>query len=55
MVSTGMKDAGYQYVNIDDCWSIESAATRERHAAARSDALPERHQAASPTTFTAWD
>jgi alpha-galactosidase len=20
MVSTGMKDAGYQYVNIDDCW-----------------------------------
>jgi alpha-galactosidase len=26
MVSTGMKDAGYQYINIDDCWSIESAA-----------------------------
>ena len=26
MVSLGMKDAGYQYVNIDDCWSIESAA-----------------------------
>jgi alpha-galactosidase len=20
MVKTGMKDAGYQYVNIDDCW-----------------------------------
>jgi alpha-galactosidase len=20
MVATGMKDAGYQYVNIDDCW-----------------------------------
>src|SRR5215212_10122802 len=20
MVSTGMRDAGYQYVNIDDCW-----------------------------------
>ena len=20
MVSTGMKDAGYQYINIDDCW-----------------------------------
>ena len=23
MVSTGMKDAGYQYVNIDDCWQGE--------------------------------
>jgi alpha-galactosidase len=22
MVTTGMKDAGYQYVNIDDCWQI---------------------------------
>jgi alpha-galactosidase len=22
MVSTGMKDAGYQYVNIDDCWQV---------------------------------
>ena len=20
MVSTGMKDAGYTYINIDDCW-----------------------------------
>ena len=26
MVSTGMRDAGYQFINIDDCWSIESAA-----------------------------
>jgi alpha-galactosidase len=23
MVSSGMKDAGYQYINIDDCWSAE--------------------------------
>ena len=23
MVATGMKDAGYQYVNIDDCWQGE--------------------------------
>jgi alpha-galactosidase len=22
MVSSGMKDAGYQYVNIDDCWQV---------------------------------
>jgi alpha-galactosidase len=23
MVSTGMKDHGYQYVNIDDCWAVK--------------------------------
>jgi hypothetical protein len=23
MVASGMKDAGYQYVNIDDCWHGE--------------------------------
>src|SRR3984893_3306356 len=23
MVSTGMKDAGYQYIVIDDCWQVE--------------------------------
>ena len=23
MVSSGMKDAGYEYVNIDDCWHGE--------------------------------
>lgn len=22
LVSTGMRDAGYQYVNIDDCWAL---------------------------------
>ena len=43
----GMKDAGYQYINIDDCWSIESAARdAERRAAARSGtSFPRRHQA----------
>ncbi len=24
LVSTGMKDAGYQYVNIDDCWAEQN-------------------------------
>lgn len=23
MVSSGMKDAGYQYINLDDCWQID--------------------------------
>ena len=31
-----MKDAGYQYVNIDDCWSIESAA-RDANGALQPD------------------
>jgi alpha-galactosidase len=26
VVSTGMKDAGYQFVNIDDCWQVSRAA-----------------------------
>src|SRR5947208_16494080 len=26
MVTSGMKDAGYQYVNIDDCWQVSRAA-----------------------------
>src|SRR5919201_1692863 len=26
MVSTGMRDAGYQYVVIDDCWQVEREA-----------------------------
>src|SRR6266550_2853089 len=28
MVKSGMKDAGYQYVNIDDCWQV----SRDEHA-----------------------
>ena len=24
LVSLGLKDAGYEYVNIDDCWSVKS-------------------------------
>jgi len=26
IVSSGMKDAGYQFVNIDDCWQVSRAA-----------------------------
>src|SRR6266849_5215591 len=26
VVSSGMKDAGYQFVNIDDCWQVSRAA-----------------------------
>jgi alpha-galactosidase len=26
VVTTGMKDAGYQFVNIDDCWQVSRAA-----------------------------
>jgi len=36
MVATGMRDAGYLYVNIDDCWQ----GTRDEHGFLRPD--PER-------------
>lgn len=26
MVSLGLKELGYQYVNIDDCWSVKGTA-----------------------------
>ena len=43
MVSSGMRDAGYKYVNIDDCWM---AKTRDAagQPADRSGPLPARHQ-----------
>ncbi|HEY6738115.1 MAG TPA: NPCBM/NEW2 domain-containing protein [Actinopolymorphaceae bacterium] len=37
MVSSGMRDAGYEYVNIDDCWM---APTRDQNGRLRPD--PER-------------
>ena len=27
MVKSGMKDAGYQYIVIDDCWQVERDAS----------------------------
>ena len=29
MLSNGMKEAGYEYVNIDDCWQVERYADKE--------------------------
>ncbi len=37
MVEQGYKDAGYQYVNIDDCW-----LAKERDAQGRLQPNPER-------------
>ena len=35
MVSSGMKDAGYQYINIDDCWQI----ARDRNGNILADSI----------------
>src|ERR1035437_6564555 len=35
MVSTGMREAGYQYVNIDDCWHGERDAQGNIHPDAK--------------------
>src|ERR687892_398056 len=37
MVASGMRDAGYEYVNLDDCWMAP-----ERDAQGRLQADPER-------------
>ena len=35
MITSGMKDAGYEYVNIDDCWHGERDALGFIHANAK--------------------
>ena len=44
MVSSGMADVGYQYVNIDDCWMN---APRRRRDPLRVGPLPRRTAATS--------
>ncbi len=39
MVTNGMKDAGYQYVNIDDCWELPNR--EDGHLKADPSAFPE--------------
>ena len=39
MVKSGMKDAGYQYIVIDDCWQVERDRERQ-HRARCQDAFP---------------
>ena len=47
MVSTGMADAGYQYVNIDDCWMNSPSNADPLRVGPLRDAagnmLPNRH------------
>ena len=49
IVSTGMKNAGYIYVNIDDCWQGKRDAAR-RHSSQRK--VP-GHEGVWPIMFTA--
>ena len=50
MVKSGMKDAGYQYVVIDDCWQVD--ATSDGNIVCRRQALSFRHEGACATTST---
>jgi alpha-galactosidase len=51
MVSSGMADVGYQYINIDDCWMNAAAATKYMQDSSRvgpirnnnGNILPNRH------------
>ncbi|UNI17038.1 Alpha-galactosidase [Purpureocillium takamizusanense] len=31
MIDTGLKDAGYNYVNVDDCWSLKTGRSDDGH------------------------
>ncbi len=44
LVATGMKDAGYQYVVIDDCWQVSRDAAGK--IVIDDEALPLRHEGA---------
>ena len=45
MVSSGMRDLGYQYVVVDDCWFNPNRDAR-RQPAGRPDPVPERDEGA---------
>ena len=51
MVSSGMADVGYQYVNIDDCWMNAPEAQRPaaRRPAARRPGQHPARTSISPT------
>ncbi len=40
MATNGMKDAGYQYVVIDDCWQVERDDARQHRRRSPSASLP---------------
>ena len=42
MVSSGMMDHGYQYVNIDDCWSVKPGASDPTLGGEARDAATEK-------------
>ena len=54
MVSSGMKAAGYQYVNIDDCWSVQAPYAPATDRCRRTRSGFPTASPPSPTTCTAW-
>ena len=51
-VSSGLKDAGYEYVNIDDCWMTARAGPADRSPRPGPRQVPRRDQGALRTTYT---
>ena len=43
MVSDGYKDAGYEYIIIDDCWPAKKQNAR-RETARRLEKISKRHE-----------
>ncbi|PWI71730.1 glycoside hydrolase family 27 protein [Purpureocillium lilacinum] len=40
MIDTGLKDAGYSYVNIDDCWSLKTGRADDGHIKVNTTRFP---------------
>ena len=51
LVCSGLQAAGYQYVNIDDCW-MSTSRDASGNLVAGPGQVPQRHRRPSPTTST---
>ena len=52
IVTSGMRDAGYEYVNLDDCW--HRVEGRRRQHACRSETIPIRDEDAGGIRSQPW-
>ena len=51
MISSGMADVGYQYVNIDDCWANSAFLDKRQRDPQRAGAVRDAHGNIQPNRF----
>jgi hypothetical protein len=59
IVSSGLAKAGYEYINIDDCWQVRDTSGRRRREGKKSVDEGRHHRAMAQRSAlgaaTAWD